>query len=152
VVAFGHIHLPMTTRQDGVRIVNPGAIASPNYTTRQSVRTVALLYVMADRRVEVVHVDLAAPERPFDPAIDWAAGFRANAGRFSDAILDPALEPLQVRRREVAGMPDGDRALAAYLRLAHRCWAGELERITPELLLAELPAELRSRVAALIGA
>jgi putative phosphoesterase len=150
VLVFGHIHIPMAVRHRGVLVVNPGAIASGNHASRQRVRTVALLYLMDDGRVEPRHVDLAAPDRPFDPAIDWSAGFKANAARFGESILDPALERLWARRHELAAQPDGDLGWAAYLRVAHRCWSGELERVTPAALLAELPPAMRPRIGALL--
>jgi hypothetical protein len=41
---------------------------------------VAILVLLATGDPVVVHVDLAAPDRPFRPAIDWTAGFRAALG------------------------------------------------------------------------
>ena len=143
VFVFGHIHIPLAHRHAGVLLVNPGAIASPNGTTRQRVRTVALLYLMADGRIDVAHVDLAAPDRRFSPAFDPAAGFKANAGRFSGSMLAPELEAAWPRVRERLSRDEPSRK--AYWRLAHRCWAGELDEITPELLHAAAPslAEVR---------
>src|SRR5262249_27446015 len=42
IMVFGHTHVPMACAQDGVLLVNPGAIASGNAITRQRVQTVAL--------------------------------------------------------------------------------------------------------------
>ena len=138
VFVFGHIHVPLAHRHGGVLLVNPGAIASPNGTTRQRVRTVARLYVMADGRVEVVHVDLAAPSRRFEPAFDPAADFIANAERFGGSMLSPELQAVWPAIRERLAGDEGARQ--AYWRLAHRCWAGEVEEITAEMLRGAVPS------------
>jgi putative phosphoesterase len=41
VLIYGHTHNPMACRHNGVLLVNPGAIASPNAYTRQRIQTVA---------------------------------------------------------------------------------------------------------------
>ena len=138
VFVFGHIHVPLAHRHAGILLVNPGAIASPNGTTRQRVRTVALLYFMADARIDVAHVDLAAPDRRFDPPFDPTAGFKANADRFGGPILSPDLQTAWPRVRE--HLATDEPARQVYWRLAHRCWAGELAEITPELLRAAAPS------------
>jgi putative phosphoesterase len=138
VFVFGHIHIPLAHRHAGVLLVNPGAIASPNGTSRQRVRTVALLYLMADGRLDVAHVDLAAPDRPFSPAFDPTAGFKANADRFSGSMIAPDLQAAWPRVRELLAADEPARQ--AYWRLAHRCWAGELEEIKPEMLRAAAPS------------
>jgi len=83
IVVFGHTHIPMVVEYDGILLVNPGAIASPNPTTRQRIQTIAILSIRDDGAPFVTHVDLAHPDQPFVPHIDWQAGFRAAL----DAIL-----------------------------------------------------------------
>jgi putative phosphoesterase len=82
IVVFGHTHIPMACRRDGVLLVNPGAIAAGSPLTRQTVQSVALLLLHANDPPVVTHVDLAAPGEPFEPRIDWSAGFRAALDRF----------------------------------------------------------------------
>lgn len=83
IVVFGHTHIPMAVEHDGVLLVNPGAIASPNPTTRQRIQTVAILFIRDDGAPFVTHIDLARPDLPFAPRIDWQAGFRAAHARFT---------------------------------------------------------------------
>ncbi len=77
VVVFGHTHIPMAVEHAGVLLVNPGAVASPNPTVQQRVKSVAILAIRDDGAPFVTHIDLANPDRPFAPQIDWQAGFRA---------------------------------------------------------------------------
>jgi putative phosphoesterase len=142
IVVFGHWHIPLTYQHENVLLINPGAIASGNPISRQLRLTVALLFLRDDGRPFVSHVDLAAPDRPYAPRIDWAAGFPAALAQFSASILDP----------EIAA--DFDHAvkhiyplapepfLAALLRVAHRCWAGAQPFITRADLLAEVRQDL----------
>lgn len=83
VIVFGHTHIPMAVEHDGVLLVNPGAIASPNFTSRQRVQCVAILTIRDDGAPFVTHVDLAHPDEAFAPRIDWQAGFRAAHARFT---------------------------------------------------------------------
>ncbi len=83
IVVFGHTHIPMAVEHEGVLLVNPGAIASPNPTTRQGIQTVAILFIRDDGASFVTHGDLAKPDQPFAPRIDWQAGFRAAHERFT---------------------------------------------------------------------
>ena len=140
IVVFGHTHIPMAYQSNGVLLVNPGAVASGSWTTRQRPQTVALLLLHDDGGPFVVHVDLHAPERAFVPRIDWQAGFRAALDQFSESLLSPELVEDWERLREL-----GERALeqssAALHRVAWRCWSGEQTLITPADLLAELRAE-----------
>lgn len=86
VVVFGHTHIPMAVEHDGVLLINSGAIASPNLTSRQRIRTVAILFIHDDGAPFVTHVDLANPDHPFTPRIDWQAGFRAAHARFTEPL------------------------------------------------------------------
>ena len=65
VAIFGHWHIPLSYDADGVLLVNPGASAPANFVERQLVQTAAVLFVDADQRPHVTHVDLSAPERPY---------------------------------------------------------------------------------------
>ncbi|MBI3970704.1 MAG: metallophosphoesterase family protein [Chloroflexi bacterium] len=137
IVAYGHSHVPVVAEVEGVWLVNPGAIAPANPVTRMRYQTVALLYLRDDGAPFVVHVDLAAPDRPFAPAF-WLEHERrgavsAMAPHFTESILEPALMPLWLRAWEqVRTMPDeARRPINALLcRLAYPCWSGEREHVT----------------------
>jgi uncharacterized protein len=155
IVVFGHTHVPMARWYDRMLLANPGAIASPNYVTRQTLVSVALLFVRDDGVPFVAHVDLAAPDRVFEPQVDWEAGFRAALDQCSESILVPELVDgwSQLEKRIWRLLP----ALAwpvlrdAQRRAAQRCWSGERALITHADLLAELrAAELPADVRALI--
>lgn len=155
VVVFGHLHIPLANEDDGVLLVNPGALAAPNARSRQLRRSVALLWVLRGAPPAVVHIDLAAPREAYDAAVDWGAGFAAVAARYGESIVTPELaaELARYRGDGAARVPDSLRA--AWLRAAHRVWDGEFDLLTRDALLLELgrepdlsdlPEELRTRL------
>jgi putative phosphoesterase len=155
IVVFGHTHVPMAYRYEDILLVNPGAIASPNYITRQTLRSVALLFIRDDGAPFVAHVDLAAPDCTFEPRVDWAAGFRAAHDQCSESILAPDLADdisyleQHIRPLLPASALGGLRDLAR--RAAYPCWSGARAAITRADLLAELRAsELPDNVRAQI--
>jgi putative phosphoesterase len=126
IAVFGHWHIPLVYRKDGVAVVNPGAIASGNEFTRQLIQSVALLYVMKDRSHHIVHVDLADPQHPFEPEVDVYGGFAAALNRYSASIVTPELAAVVPELRALL-TPDELRLVRAIVaQVAHRCWAGEL--------------------------
>jgi putative phosphoesterase len=144
VLVFGHWHIPLAREVDGVLLVNPGAIGTPNATTRQLRQSVARLRLEPGRPPRAEHVDPADPTRVFQPDVDPAAGFRANALRFSASILDPALgERWDALRRALAVLVPPEDGQEVVLRVARRVWRGEQEWITLPDLLAELEARPR---------
>ena len=159
VVVFGHTHVPMRIEYDGVLLINPGAIAPPNYATRQRIQTVALMFLRHDERAAVVHIDLAATDRVFEPRIDYDAGFEAAHSQFSQSILAPDLAAIwkKLERYGQALGPD-ERAMlrAGARRIQERCWSGEQASITGADLLSEvrampdLPVEIRTQIEAML--
>jgi hypothetical protein len=150
----------MARGYDGILLVNPGAIASPNYVTCQALRSVALLFLREDGVPFVAHVDLAAPERVFDPHVDWAAGFRAALDHCSESILEPDLLDDWVYLEEHVRplVPAASRpSLRVVMRhLQQSCWSGERAAITradllAELRAAELPVDVRSRIESVLA-
>lgn len=140
VVVFGHWHIPLVYEEEGVMVINPGALASGNPFTRQLRQTVALLFWRDDGVPFVSHVDLAAPDRIYTPATDWSASFSTAAAPFCASILAPELEAnLDYLRTQFARF-GFEQAMLPWLRVAHRCWAGEQEIIT----LADLLQEVRT--------
>ena len=156
MVVMGHLHVPFCTQHQGIWIINPGAIASGNYQTRQAVQTVALLFLLADGTPRVVHVNLAAPPAVFRPEIDWSAPFSTALQLFSANILAPGLDESfrEIGRRLFLQWPDKYYDLVG--PPAHRVWSGEKKQVTVEDLLGSLervngiPAGERAAIGRLI--
>jgi predicted phosphodiesterase len=73
IIVYGHLHIPMCLQREGVLLINPGAIASGNYWSRQLIQTLAILEIVAGRAPQVTHYDLASGQ-PHQCIFD-AAGF-----------------------------------------------------------------------------
>lgn len=160
IVVHGHTHIPLAVEHRGVWVVNPGAIASGNAVTRQTRRSVATLTLRADGVPLVAHHDLDAPERPFAPAVDLAAGFAAALDGVSASILAPDLAArFDALRPSLRDLPEADqRAFWHFMaRCARRCWSGERETLSVADLadaLARdtlLPAPLRRQLSGLLA-
>lgn len=82
IAVFGHTHVPMAVEREGVLLINPGAIAPPNFVERQLLQSVALLYLGRGGETAVAHIDLSQPDRPFAPTERLEAGFKAVYGRY----------------------------------------------------------------------
>ena len=131
IYVLGHLHVPFVVEYDGVWLVNPGAIASGSAFTRQTRQTVARLYLRDDGRPFVVHTDLAQPEQPHVPAIDWSAGFTAAAGQYSADILHPRLRLVIAALRRSRWRTD-KRLYNALGRARMAYWLGQKEELTVE--------------------
>jgi uncharacterized protein len=144
IVVYGHTHIPTDVERDGVRLINPGALASGNHATRQLLKTVALLYLRDDGEPFTVHVDLAQPDRRCVFEIDWAAGFRAAfEDRTQRSILAPDVRDAYARQLPIIRAADPasfDALRDAFLASAHRCWSGEQDVLTRDDLLAVIDA------------
>ena len=91
IVIFGHSHIPMTAVVDDVMLINPGAIASGQHFTRQTLQTVALLHLDLEPVVEHYTLD----GQLYEPSVDLDAGFAAaNMGVVCESILHPDI-PVQ---------------------------------------------------------
>ena len=158
IVVFGHTHVPMSLQHGNVLLVNPGAIAAPNYVTRQRLQSVALLFIRDDGVPAVVHIDLAAPKRLFVPQIDWQAGFAAAHSQCTESLMTPDLEIIWKELHRVGQSLDEDvraKLRAAMRRILERCWSGEQKLISRADLLAEaqaveLPVAVQTRVEAML--
>jgi putative phosphoesterase len=137
IAVFGHWHIPLVAVLDGVTVINPGAIASGNPFTRQLVQSVASLEI-ADRKSQVTHYNLAASERPYTPPTDIQATFPANALFYEDSLLAPDLDAMPHARLWDIIHLDAERLHAAVLRVAHRCWVGELSHFNRTHFLTEV--------------
>jgi len=141
IVVWGHAHIPLAVWHEGVYVVNPGALASPSAVTRQTRRTVALLFGRRDGTPFARHVDLDAPGGPYDPGIDLSAGFRAALVGVCDSLLDADLDAAWTAQSErVRALEPAARAALhqALLRAARPCWRGERARITRADFLEEV--------------
>jgi hypothetical protein len=150
VVLFGHWHIPLVYEAEGVTVVNPGALAPGNAVSRLLCQTVAWLFVRDDCVPFVSHVDLAEPDRPFTPLIDWQAGFKVAHRQFNESILAPDLADQLAAINRVIDQVGFDLGMPPLLRVAHRCWAGEQNLITLADWLGEVQrdADLPGRVKA----
>lgn len=138
IAVFGHWHIPLVREVNGVTLINPGAVASGNEITRQLVQTAAVLEIRAAGLPTVRHIDLAYPHGTYDAGIDWDAGFKAALQRYSASILAPEL--LDRLPSMLGQISDEDQAKLHHLVLRHarRCWDGEIDQITAELVRSEL--------------
>jgi uncharacterized protein len=158
IVVFGHTHVPMAVQHGQVLLVNPGAIAAPNYVTRQWLQSVALLFIRDDGVPAVVHIDLAAPVRAFIPQIDWQAGFAAAHSQCTESLMTPDLEAVWKELDRIGRSLDEDvrvKLRARLRRILERCWSGEQQLISRADLLAEgraaeLPADVQARIEAML--
>src|SRR5262249_37801758 len=88
----------------------------------------------------VYHTELTTPPEPFEPKIDWKAGFAAAMRTFTESILEPQLRASWERVQEAVSF-SSDPGRAALLRCAVPCWTGEATEISGASLLAELRRE-----------
>lgn len=139
VAVFGHWHLPLVYADQGVLVVNPGALASGNGFMRQLRQTVALLLIVDDGSLRVRHVDLARPHESYamSPLVK-DPGFAAALCEYNAMILEPALAAHSAAINRRLGALGYDKTLPALLRVAHRCWAGAQEWITHADWVAEV--------------
>lgn len=125
IVVFGHWHIPLVYQKHGVTVINPGALASPNAFTRGLHHTVALLFLLEDRSYQVVHVDLAQPDRRFDVSLDFSAGFRKAALPYTASIVDADLESMLAYLLRHMIWDDLKTFAPTWSELAHPIWEGE---------------------------
>ncbi len=124
----------------GVLLINPGAIAPPNYSTRQTLQSVARLTIN-DGVPSVTHIDLAAPDQPFVPSDDISVGFRALHDRYTASILAPDLAARpQILAAIRESLPDRQHR-NVLRRAAWPCWISERDHVTIDDLRAALLAE-----------
>ncbi len=152
IVVFGHWHIPLVYHTAGMLVVNPGALAAGNEFSRMLRNTVALLIIEHDGRPHVVHIDLAAPEAPFVPSIDWDAGFMAAGNQFAKSIVAPDLAPAIHHLRAHFTIDELILIRPIVAALATPIWeqaAGELTVAAVEEAIVNttlLPAELHTRL------
>jgi putative phosphoesterase len=129
VVVFGHAHVPVVYEQDGILLVNPGALASGSLFSRQERRTVAELLISSDGGVSAIHLDLSAPDRSFEPRLDLQAEFAVALRKYQSPIMEPDLQE-EMARLVSESYLDGEAVKEAILTMCHRCWSGEKLRLS----------------------
>ena len=140
IAVYGHTHIPMFVQHESVFLINPGAIASGSVFSRQIQQTVALLYIQKnDTSPMVTHINLAAPQQPFQPHIDLQAGFRAASQHYEAPLM--TAHDKQVIRHEVRPLLPANTFWVLLHRIAHRCWAGHQAMITLSDFLIEVQKE-----------
>ena len=143
IAVFGHWHIPLIYEQAGVTVINPGAIASGNFFTRQLLKSVALLYLFDDESHAVTHVDLAAPTAPFVAYQQWPASFQATLARFSEPIITDELEQRLQKIRSSLSDEARNALIMRFLPLARLCWRGERTVIGTDEVLVHLESDNR---------
>ncbi len=138
LAVFGHWHIPLIYRQDGVTVINPGAIASGNFFTRQTVQSVALLYLLHDGSHQIAHIDLIDPTRPLSPHQTWPASFQSTLATVSESILTPELDAFVRRIRPQLSADARQAMLALFMPLVQRCWRGERTTLSLEEILWQI--------------
>jgi putative phosphoesterase len=156
IVVFGHAHIPLTYQHGDVLLINPGALASGSFFTRQEIQTVAILFISRDGTPFVIHVDLATPHRVFTPNIDWEAEFDIAMGQFQTAIVEEGLlEDISTLRQQTYSDPEA--VVDAILPLCRLCWAGGKPYMTRGELVsqiegnANIPAVDKEKVVAILS-
>lgn len=152
VVVFGHWHIPFVHRQDGICVINPGALASGNLFSRQTVASVALLTIDITGQTYVRHIDLADPDRSFAPTIAWEAGFAANLMQYHAPIVTPELHRAVAYLHGHLSYAEVYALIPSISGLAHAVWDGHTDKITLEQVQtaitvdSTIPTVLKSRL------
>jgi len=129
IFIHGHTHVPMCWTEDGVTIINPGAIASCNAMSRQVTQSVAILDIDDYGSMGIQHINLSRPATVFDPEFDTEVGFKESLRRFSESIVEAEIE--EGFTQDWLHALEGYKAFqACLLRLSHECWRGERDQIT----------------------
>lgn len=91
IVVYGHSHVPMVWRCADVLLVNPGALASGGYFTRQALASVGRLQVFADGRYDVAHFNLATGQTEAFSVPDPEEEFSVLGNRYQAWLVEPDL-------------------------------------------------------------
>lgn len=131
ILVYGHSHIPMVKPHRGMLLINPGAIASGSFFTRQKLQTVAMLTLTQGETPQVTHIDISQPERPHHTPFDWEAGFAAAQRIYNEPIAEPQLlSQLPWLREHIVPLADPELIDELLLPVAHECWYGQRGPIT----------------------
>lgn len=142
IVVYGHSHIPTAAQQDGVWLINGGAIAPANVFSKQTTQSVARVTLQPGQPPSVVHIDLAHLDTPHVLPDDFESGFADFYRRYTSTILAPDLADQGVwLRNTLLDVADAERIIDALLPLAHECWSGQRDSITVRDAVAAWRAE-----------
>jgi uncharacterized protein len=123
-VIFGHTHVPMLVRYDEIVLINPGALASGSYFTRQAVASIGLLRIPDRGTYQFHHHDAASGQVVDLPAPNVLDEFHLLAGQYQTSIVPNDLQPNLHALARIAY--EDSRAVAqAVIPLYRRCLQGE---------------------------
>jgi hypothetical protein len=138
ILVFGHTHIALDTYYDGVRLINPGAIASGSHFNRQTIQTVAQLIFSSQTEPVLRYFDVNQPDRVFAPQVDLEAGFRAALEPTQEVIITDDLSEESTRlMREIYPLAPAP-LIGALSRVAHRCWSGEQDKYSLQEVIDEV--------------
>ena len=144
IMVYGHTHIAMNHVYKGVQFINPGAIASGNFTMRMTVQSVAKLILSPGETPHVNHYDLKYPDTPFTPDYDIDGGFNAAYANFSEVFFTEDLLAAVARLRGVLSLEERMTLYDALMPLLHECWYHG----KADLSLAEVQNQLATNPAA----
>jgi putative phosphoesterase len=93
IVVYGHTHVPMTYRYEDILLINPGALASGSYFTRQAVPSVGKLHFKEDGRISMIHFYTKTGRPREFPKADPADAFTKLGNVYQEWLVDPELLP-----------------------------------------------------------
>ncbi|MBC8099801.1 MAG: metallophosphoesterase family protein [Armatimonadetes bacterium] len=142
IIIYGHFHIPMLLERQGILLVNPGAIASGNPWTRQTIQTIAIMSLQAGKTPDITHYDvktLKIHKPMFDPA-----GFEPTFKNYNEIILES--DVYEVREWLWSSLCSTHKGvLDCILALGHLRWEGHrtdkisAQELATALLAAHLP-------------
>lgn len=142
IYVYGHTHIPMAQWVDGVFLLNPGAIASGNAISRQTVQTIATLEIASAGELACEHYRVDVSDDRSIPEVDLSAGFGEALSSFSEIIAAPEVQEVYRRAREQNLVVEPE-LQDVVLRVARRCWSRELEQMDVDSILAEAEGDDR---------
>jgi uncharacterized protein len=137
ICIFGHTHIPMNLHYQGIWLINPGAIASGNLWTKQTVQSVAILGLEKGKEGKLEHIDLATCEAhsPYFNAAGYLETFVPyNKTIYEDAFL-PYREWIWWELSEI--FPEARQTI---LNLSLEVWEGRAAIVTVEAVTKALIA------------
>lgn len=143
VVVYGHTHIPLISNQEGILLINPGALAAGSYFTRQTALSVGRLQIHANGEIDFMHFDLATGQGKEFKTADGDDDFNLLADQYQEWIVEPGLIPIISRLRKIT-YENVRAVVCAIVPLYRRCLSDGLmqredlveaiqssERITP---------------------
>jgi putative phosphoesterase len=94
IVIYGHTHIPMISQIGPILLINPGALASGSFFTRQMICTVGILKIFSDNHIDIQHYDLITGKPINFPAVKPSENYSDYADRFQGWIIEPELIPV----------------------------------------------------------